>query len=76
VEYIHDREKLQLGTAGASLALLSFRPRWYRLVVEHIDDTVSPVIPIAAPRPGLRRQLLHAPPHVRQLSQHDRLPCR
>ena len=56
VEYVHDREVLQLGPTGASLALLSFRPRWYRLAAIDGHPAVSSMMATTTIRPGLCRQ--------------------
>ncbi len=58
VELVHDRDVLQLGPAGAPLALLLFRPRGRRIVVEHSDDPMSSMGAITTLRPGLCRELL------------------
>ena len=59
VDFIHGREVLQLGAAGAPLALLSFQPRRRRIVAEHTDDAVSSMGAITTLRPGLCRELLY-----------------
>ena len=64
VEYVHDREILQLGAAGAPLALLLFRPCRHRLAARDGQPAVSSMMPITTPRPGLCRQPIDpAPDH-------------
>ena len=46
---MHDRKVLELGPTGAPRPDVRLRPRGRRIVVEHVDDAVYPMVPIAAP---------------------------
>ncbi len=65
MDLVDDREILQLGPAGAPPALLSFWPRGQRVVAVHLDDPVSPVVPITTLGRGIGHQPLNSAPDHR-----------